>query len=453
MIVAGAINKGWRRWSGEASYEIRDLSKPNADFINMRLKQHFDNSGLHDAHIDVWSEGKYYNFDKATWDKSNHDILQIIKKVSPKSYQPAKAMDLKLMENEYIVRDPASIGDPDTWTSSKGAAFMDDIRGAHHGQVDGTLIAYDTKTSITIGYIDYSIFEGKLYLNSIEVGSAHRRQGYATALLLKLKKLNPGMPVKWGMMTELGCALKSAVDKESPDNPLGVKVYYNGVLGEKHKKYQTGTICDRLKRMDDFRDRIKIISSESKRDNIERSFDICENDKGKLTLSAPIKGHESCIDYCDTCPPGTKKIVDVHTHPTSLVNPSMGDYISSIKNNQKMFCIAGNDPYKNNILTVKCYSIPEELFIEKDTVKKHNKIADLVRKENAICMIRYPNTVENNVKDDNCKDWSFGDYEVMLAGTETQDDLEGMLDCLNASKLSESEIDTMRKLIEKNMEE
>jgi len=213
MIIAGAINKGWRRWTGEASYEIRDLSKTNADFINMRLKQHFDNSGLHDAHIDVWSEGKYYNFDKSVWDKSNHDILQVIKKITPRSYQPAKAMELKLMENEYLIRDPATIGDPDAWIASKSAAFMDDIRGAHHGQIDGTLVAYDTKTSITIGYIDYSIFEEKLYLNSIEVEPSHRRHGYATALLLKLKKLNPGMPVKWGMMTEEGCALKSGIDR------------------------------------------------------------------------------------------------------------------------------------------------------------------------------------------------------------------------------------------------
>ena len=293
MIIAGAINKGWRRWTGEASYEIRDLSKTNADFINMRLKQHFDNSGLHDAHIDVWSEGKYYNFDKSVWDKSNHDILQVIKKITPKSYQPAKAMELKLMENEYLIRDPATIGDPDAWIVSKGAAFLDDIRGAHHGQVDGTLIAYNIKTRETIGYIDYSLFEGKLYLNSIEVEPSHRRHGYATALMLKLKKLNPGMPVKWGMMTEEGCALKSGIDRG---------------------------------------------------------------------IAEPIAGGDTVVR-----------------------------------------------------------ELAENLF--KDEKK-------------------------------DCKDWTFGDYEILLSEMKSPDDLEEMLDCVILSnKLTNIEIETLRKLIEKKMEE
>lgn len=115
-----------------------------------------------------------------------------------------------IAENKYLIEDPADIGDPDAWIKSKGAEFHDEVRGAHHGQVDGTLIAYDIKTHGTIGYIDYSIFEGKLYLDQIEVDPAHRRQGYATALLMKIKRLNPRKVVMWGMMTEEGCALKCA---------------------------------------------------------------------------------------------------------------------------------------------------------------------------------------------------------------------------------------------------
>jgi GNAT superfamily N-acetyltransferase len=286
-IIAGAINKGWRRWNGEAGYEVRDLCKNNIDFINKRLKRYYENDGLANANIDIWSEGKAYNFDKKVWDKSNHDILQVIKKVTPKSYHAAKAMDLKLMEtdyqvregsniiaalkamfkdiedtmifvnnpeykgtalienpetnpepnpkNEFLIEENVSIGDPDAWIKSNGGAFQDDIRGAHHGQVDGTLVAYDTNTSKTIGYIDYSLFEKKIYLNSIEVAATHRRQGYATAMMLKLKQINPGIPIKWGMMTEEGCALKNAIDKESPDNPPGVKIYYESVLEEPEK--------------------------------------------------------------------------------------------------------------------------------------------------------------------------------------------------------------------------
>ncbi len=51
-------------------------------------------------------------------------------------------------------------------------------------------------------------------------------------------------------------------------------------------------------------------------------------------------------------------------------------------------------------------------------------------------------------------DWDFGTFEAMLAGMESEDELEGMLDCLNASKvLSESEIEDLRKTIEKKMED
>ena len=137
-------------------------------------------------------------------------------------------------DGAYFIKDSTSVGDPDTWVKSKGAAFLDDIHGAHRGQVDGTLRVYDAKTQHVIGYIDYSIFEAKIYINGIEVEHSRRRRGFATALVLKLKKLNPGIPVKWGMMTDEGCALKNAVDKESKDiTPSG------GVLGEKRAHYRS----------------------------------------------------------------------------------------------------------------------------------------------------------------------------------------------------------------------
>lgn len=146
-------------------------------------------------------------------------------------------------------------------------------------------------------------------------------------------------------------------------------------------------LCSKLKRMSLFRDKIKEISSESTADKIERSFDICKDKKRKIILSESRKGHEHCIDYCNTCPPETEKIADVHTHPTVLTNPSISDYIISIKNNEKLFCISGNDPYRNNKLTVKCYSIPEELFDETDSIKRHNKVVDLLNKKPDCVMI------------------------------------------------------------------
>jgi len=513
MIIAGAINKGWRRWTGEASYEIRDLSKTNADFINMRLKQHFDN-GLHDAHIDVWSEGKYYNFDKSVWDKSNHDILHVIKKIIPKSYHPAKAMDLKLMENEYLIRDPASIGDPDAWIVSKGAAFLDDIRGAHHGQVDGTLMAYNIKTRETIGYIDYSLFEGKLYLNSIEVESAHRRQGYATALVLKLKKLNPGMPVKWGMMTETGCALKCDVEKESPDNPQGVKVLFKGVLGEEHEKYRLSrSSLDKMWGVAESKSDSGLLVTRNMTcykcgEMLQRKLEASQK-----TITCPScqvqieikKAEELDKDMAARLERDLREgLIRERREYTKVERIAMAkaiavttgermergmvitlDDIARLSREEKLKAI--------NVLLGPAEKKKEEVIQVhkkwtfddfKNIINRTTNIEDLAELSKQISEseattprerielhkiaeqreVEIRSTVredadadaENLFKDEkkDCKGWTFGDYEILLPGMENHDELEEMLDCLTLSnKLTDSEIKILRKLIEKKMEE
>jgi len=143
-----------------------------------------------------------------------------------------------IAENHYLIEEHADIGDPDEWVKSKGAAFHDEVRGAHHGQVDGTLMVYDTITHNIIVHIDYTLFEGNIYLDFVMVEPAHRRQGYATALLMKLKALNPGATVKWGMMTEEGCALKNNIEKGVAESrPIYTDI--NTKLIAEARKYNT----------------------------------------------------------------------------------------------------------------------------------------------------------------------------------------------------------------------
>lgn len=58
----------------------------------------------------------------------------------------------------------------------------------------------------------------------------------------------------------------------------------------------------------------------------------------------------------------------------------------------------------------------------------------------------------SNVKD-NCSEWDFSTFEVMLAGSD-KDELEEMLDCvMSSTKLADAEIETLKNMIEKKMEE
>jgi hypothetical protein len=91
----------------------------------------------------------------------------------------------------------------------------------------------------------------------------------------------------------------------------------------------------------------------------------------------------------------------------------------------------------------RCIS-PNEI---KDVKKcKTCKFTSQVEKENSI--------QEGDAQDD-CKDWTFGDYEIILSGMEDEEDLESMLDCVAMStKLAERlEKDELRRRIEQKMRE
>jgi GNAT superfamily N-acetyltransferase len=460
MIVAGAINKGWRRWSGEASYEIRDLSQSNAEFINKRLKRYYDNGGMLEANIDVWSEGKYHHFNKSIWDKSNHDILQVIKKITPRSYQPAKAMELKLIENEYMIRDPATIGDPDTWISSKGSAFQDNIRDSHHRQVYGTLRVYDLKTQQVIGYIDYSIFERKIYIDGIEVEQSHRRKGYATALVLKLKKLNPDMPIKWGMMTEEGCALKNAVEKDSAHththNPEGVKVYYEGVLesgveasyniadikGIKHAALSgTKSIWIVSKGREGL-----ILASKYGKDWWEKAG---QDDIERITVYEPRTG----AGYNAECPKrftesDAMRIGAVLNIDFSII--PLDQFIEGLNVELEHADVTGADELTTGKIALahlqeRCDYYQLLRKVEQSPVPGscQTKCID------ASSMERRPE--DNLSASENCADWDFGTFESLMQGVEDDMyELQRMLDCVDESqKLTKAEKQTLTELIEK----
>ena len=82
--------------------------------------------------------------------------------------------------------------------------IQDDCYDAHHNQVDCSLMAYNDD-GICIGYIDYSLFEKKTYVNIIEVHKECRRRGIASQLLDKINKKHDN--IKYGLATKDGWEL------------------------------------------------------------------------------------------------------------------------------------------------------------------------------------------------------------------------------------------------------
>jgi len=89
--------------------------------------------------------------------------------------------------------------------------FNPECYGAHHQQIDMLLWAYG-EGGRPIGYIDYSVFDGEVHINYLEVPEALRRRGIAAALYGALKREEAGRPINWGLMTSDGYALYQALE-------------------------------------------------------------------------------------------------------------------------------------------------------------------------------------------------------------------------------------------------
>jgi len=68
----------------------------------------------------------------------------------------------------------------------RGVSFQGGVTGCHHGQTDGVLRAFLGDRHI--GHLDWSSFQGKTYVNMIEVDPAFRMQGIAKEMIQRLRK-------------------------------------------------------------------------------------------------------------------------------------------------------------------------------------------------------------------------------------------------------------------------
>lgn len=84
-----------------------------------------------------------------------------------------------------------------------------------YGQNDYQLWATLQDTKEKVGAIQYAEYQGTIYIQNILVKPSYRRMGIGTALVKELEKINlsefKNNPIKWGMMTDEGYALKKSL--------------------------------------------------------------------------------------------------------------------------------------------------------------------------------------------------------------------------------------------------
>lgn len=89
--------------------------------------------------------------------------------------------------------------------------FKNEVKGAHSGQIDVTLFAYENGEMV--GYVDYSIYKGSPHIDLIEVKKEYRGRGIGKDLILELTKTYDYDTIEWGMMTDDGYKLQQSLDK------------------------------------------------------------------------------------------------------------------------------------------------------------------------------------------------------------------------------------------------
>ena len=101
----------------------------------------------------------------------------------------------------YSLRDPDGI-----------INVNDESIGAGYGQIDYKMQA--TIGGEAAGHVLYSVADGIPYVNMIQTKGEYRRRGVATSLLQALQKKYEGVPINFGMTTEDGGKLLSAITEE-----------------------------------------------------------------------------------------------------------------------------------------------------------------------------------------------------------------------------------------------
>lgn len=91
-----------------------------------------------------------------------------------------------------------------------------DCRDYHSGQA--YMSTYATVNNRTVGHIDWSEYENKIYIDYVQVVDSYKRKVIATAMMDSLAKYNPGKEIVHGYTSDEGG--KFLTPKRSSLSPL-----------------------------------------------------------------------------------------------------------------------------------------------------------------------------------------------------------------------------------------
>lgn len=224
QIIEYVLQKGPSM--AEKKIEIYEFAKtnPTRSAFTVYLKQQYGiegfsdrEHGLHLAAFDsdgvelTWEdESALLHKTKLSWASTAGIVRRLINEgryfETNESQQP---------ESSHLESQPASRSE-ETQKESENIDILDEALDAHHGQID--MLMQAVQGELTVGTIQYSIFEGRPHIAMIEVLEDYRRQGIATKMLRYLQDQYPNEEIVWGYLTEDGSALYQAVVAEQPNS-------------------------------------------------------------------------------------------------------------------------------------------------------------------------------------------------------------------------------------------
>lgn len=113
-----------------------------------------------------------------------------------------------LIINESIYSELTEVDNPELLNNLK---FDHESLNYRSGQQDMLLTA--SLNGDVIGYVDYAIYENKIYINMIKVSDEYKRQGVGKQLHIELAKQYGYDNIQRGHMTPEGFSLRKKIDK------------------------------------------------------------------------------------------------------------------------------------------------------------------------------------------------------------------------------------------------
>ena len=232
--------------------------------------------------------------------------------------------------------------------SSKEVELKDIHLDYHNGQHDFIIQAIRKSDELVLGFLEYSEFEEKPYLNNIYVQDEYRNQGVGTMLVQFLQKKYYEDEIQWSLLTEDGAAFKKAVtyDIENSDYFLlkGQLDEVNQKLAQNESDFNAGKIFSnkQSKEWDDLNDEQREIEEEISELRPQKTY-------VRLAFGEEIK--QETPEAVPAVLPEPKPTPVISAHEPKPIRSVKTNF--SFSENYNLYPNGAKTKYKNNIESIK----------------------------------------------------------------------------------------------------